>query len=158
MTLNLRLLCVLLFAFMLTITPLPAVIATARPSLVLLLVLYLQFFLPAYVNSIVIFLIGLSMDILLSTALGEHAFALLLTTVVTAGKARRFSFFSLGQQMILIAVFCLVYQSIIFVIEACLGYHNGLIMLVAPALISMFLWPWLKLLADNSFFIKAKVY
>ncbi len=148
-TINLRLFFALFFVFVLIIIPIPDVLMDFRPPWLLLLVLYIQLFLPDYFNVPVLFFIGLCLDVLLSTVIGEHAFALLLTTWFAAGKARRFSFFSLIQQMMLIAVFCLIYQLIIFFIEAFLGYHNGLLGVFGSAAIGMMLWPWVRMLAES---------
>lgn len=150
MTLNLRLFLALFMAFVLTILPLPEMVMGFRPPWILLFVLYVQFFLPSYFNVTLLLFLGLCIDVLLSTVIGEHAFALLLTTWLAAGKARRFSFFSLIQQMMLIAIFCLVYQLIIFFIDAFLGYHNGVWTLTGAVVLSMFFWPWLRVLADGS--------
>lgn len=148
-TLNIRLFFALFLVFVLTIIPIPDVLMDFRPPWMLLLVLYIQLFLPDYFNISLLFFIGLCLDVLLSTVIGEHAFALLLTTWLAAGKVRRFSFFSLIQQMMLIVVFCLTYQLIIFFIEAFLGYHNGLWGVFGSALIGMLLWPWVRILADS---------
>ena len=142
LTLNLRLFFALFIAFVLTIVPLPEIMTGLRPAWVLMLVLYIQFFLPDYFNITLLFFLGLCLDVLLSTVIGEHAFALVLTTWFASGKARRFNFFSIIQQMALIALFCLVYQLNIYLIEAFVGYNPDLLMVVGPTLFSTLLWPW----------------
>lgn len=149
-TLNIRLFLALFISFVLTILPLPEMVIGFRPPWILLFVLYVQFFLPHYFNVTLLLFIGLCIDVLLSTVIGEHAFALLLTTWLAAGKARRFGFFSLIQQMMLIALLCLVYQLIIFFIDAFLGYHNGVWTFSGAVVLSMLFWPWLRVLADGS--------
>ena len=149
-TLNIRLFSALLIAFVLTILPRPEMLMGFRPPWVLIFVLYIQLYLPNYFNIMLLFFLGLCLDVLLSTVIGEHAFALLFTTWFVAGKARRFNFFSMGQQMVLVALFCLVYQSIIFLIDSLLGYNNGLLMVVGTALLSMLFWPWMRVLADGA--------
>lgn len=153
-TLHLRLFLTLFLAFVLTIIPLPALVMGFRPPWILLFVLYIQFFLPNYFNITLLLILGLCVDVLLSTVIGEHSFALLLTTWFAAGKARRFNFFSLFQQMMLIALYCLIYQLIIFIIEAFLGYHNGILVGAGAVVLSMFLWPWVRMLADGTLLIQ----
>lgn len=153
MTINIRLLIALFIAFVLTILPLPDMIMGLRPPWVLMFVLYIQFFLPNYFNITLIFFLGLCLDVLLSTVIGEHAFALLLTTCFAVGKARRFNFFSMVQQMFLVALFCLFYQLIIFLIDAFLGYNNGPWMAVGTALLSMMFWPWVRWAMAQGFLI-----
>ena len=153
---NLRLLLALFIAFVLTILPLPEAVMGFRPPWILLFALYVRFFLPSYFNITVVFFLGLCVDVLLSTVIGEHAFALLLTTWFASGKARRFIFFSLIQQMMLIAVFCLIYQLIIFFIDAFLGYHNNILTLTGAVALSVFFWPWIRMLADSGTLIERK--
>ena len=158
MTINLRLFFALLVVFVLTILPLPGVLVGFRPPWVLLFILYIQFFLPNYFNLTLLFMLGLCLDVLLSTVIGEHAFALLLTTWFAAGKARRFNFFSMVKQMLLIGVFCLIYQTIIFFVEAFLGYNNGPWMIVGSALLSLLFWPWVRWALVNGPFLLKRVY
>ena len=148
--LNVHLFFALFIAFVLTILPLPEMMVGFRPPWVLILVLYVQFFLPNYFNIFLLFFLGLCLDVLLSTVIGEHVFALVLTTWFVAGKVRRFYLFSMGQQMVLVALFCLVYQSILFLIDAFLGYNNGPWLIVGTALFSMLFWPWVRVLADST--------
>ena len=158
MTLNIRLFFVLIIVFVLTILPLPEVMAGFRPPWVLLFVLYIQFFLPNYFNITLLFLLGLCLDVLLSTMMGEHTFALLLTTWFASGTGRRFNFFSMLKQMMLVSLFCLVYQFIIFLIDAFLGYHNEPWMVVGTALLSLLLWPWVRWILANSPFLLRRIY
>jgi rod shape-determining protein MreD len=146
MTLNIRLFFALFLSFVLTILPLPEMIMAFRPPWVLLFVLYIQFFLPNYFNITLLFLLGLCLDVLLSTVIGEHAFALVVTTWFAAGKARRFSFFAMIQQMLLVALFSCIYELIVYLIEAFVGYHNAPWIIVGPAVLSMFFWPWVRIL------------
>lgn len=152
--LNVRLFFALFVTLVLTIAPLPELLVGFRPPWLLMFVLYIQFFLPNYFNITVLFILGLCLDALLSTVIGEHAFALLLTTWFAAGKSRRFYFYSMGQQMLLIGKFCLIYQLVIFLIDASLGYHNHLIMVFGTAILSMFFWPWIRVVADNTLWVK----
>ncbi|KTC81377.1 rod shape-determining protein MreD [Legionella brunensis] len=154
-SLYLRLFIAIVLALALTILPLPDLLIGLRPPWVLMLVLYLQFFLPNYFNVVILLVIGLALDVLLSTVLGEHAFALSIVSWIASNKARRFNFFSMGQQMALIGFFCLLYQVLILIMEAFLGYHIALLMSIGSAAISMVLWPWVRLLADDTLRAKA---
>ena len=145
MTLPLRLVLALLLALMLTVLPLPELLAGFRPPWLLLLILYVQFFLPSYFNVTVVVALGLCLDVLLSTALGEHAFALIITTWIAAGKSRRFCFFSMIQQMLLLSVFCLIYESALYLIDAFLGYSNTPWTIIEASFMGMLFWPWLRL-------------
>ncbi len=155
-SLILRLLMAMLLALSLTIIPLPDLFLGLRPPWVLMLILYLQCFLPDYFNLIIILIIGLILDVLLSTVIGEHAFALFFVAWVANKKTRRFSFFSMGHQITLVGFFCLLYKMMILMIDAFLGYQVSFIMPFSSAFISMLLWPWVKLIADDALLAKPR--
>lgn len=153
-TLNARLFIALLLSFILTILPLPLFLAECRPPWVLLLLLYVQFWLPNYFHVWIIFILGLCLDVMLATVLGAHAFALLLTCWFAASKTRRFHFFSTIQQMMLVVLFCLIQQTLLYLIDASMGYSNGLWGVLGSSLMGMFFWPWLRLLADTGLYAR----
>lgn len=148
-SLNVRFLMSLLLVLILTILPLPSLLAGFRPLWVLMFVLYIQFFMPSYYRVTWLFFIGLTLDILLSSVIGEHACALLLTSGLAGSRARRFTFFSIIQQMVLVTLLCIVYQAVILLVDASLGYHTGFLQAFETVLISVLCWPWIKILADN---------
>ena len=149
-TLNVRFIVALFVMLVLTILPLPEIMASYRPPWVLLFVLYVQFFLPQYFRVTWLFLLGLSLDVLLASVMGEHTFALLLTTGLASTKARRFHFFSPAQQILFICLFTAFYELILVLIDGLLGYHNGFLYAAATLLASLLIWPWMKLLADHT--------
>lgn len=153
-TLHLRLGLAFLCALILSILPMPEWIAFVRPPWILLLVLYIEYFLPGNFRLTSLLMVGLFLDVLLSTVLGAHSFTLLVVTWIASSKSRRFQFFSMMQQICLIGMFCLLYQIIISLINALLGYNYSLFMPVASALVGMFIWPWIRLLGDSSFLMK----
>lgn len=150
MKLKIRLFFLLILACMLTILPLPQAIAGFKPPWVLLLILYIQFYLPQYFNPSILLFLGVCLDVLLSTALGEHAFAFILTTWFAAGKVRRFNFFSISQQMMLVGLFCLFYQGIIFLMGAFMGHSNEFFMVVGSAFLGLLFWPFMRLLGEST--------
>ncbi|WP_051398943.1 rod shape-determining protein MreD [Legionella oakridgensis] len=149
-----RFLLFLLLVLALSIMPLPTWLSEFRPPWALLLILYIQFFLPRFFNVIFIFLVGLCLDVLLSTILGEHVFALLLTAWLASGKARRFNFFPIGQQMMLILLFCSIYQCIILMIDAVSGYQFMPFKVICSSMVATLAWPWIRILADNTLLTK----
>ncbi len=155
--LKVRLLLALLVMFVMTILPMPDLITGFRPPWVLLFVLYIQLVMPKYFNLVFLFVIGLFLDVLSTAPLGEHAFALLLTTWIVTNKTRRFPFFNLGQQMAYVIFYCLMYQLIILFMDVFLGYQYNLFSAISSAFIGMLLWPWLRLLGDSLFRVKRVV-
>ena len=148
--LRLRLWIGFIGALVLSILPMPEILSSFRPPWILLLVLYIEYYLPGNFRLTTILITGLLLDVLLSTVIGEHSFALLLVTWIASSKSRRFQFFSMIQQICLIGFFCLLYQSVISFIDALLGYHYSLLMPLTSAVLGMFFWPWIRLLGDGS--------
>ncbi|KTC88637.1 rod shape-determining protein MreD [Fluoribacter dumoffii] len=142
---------------LLSILPMPELVSAFRPPWVLLLVLYIEYFLPVNFRLTTLLFVGLLLDVLLATVIGEHSFALLLVTWIASSKSRRFQFFSMMQQIFLIGFFCLLYQLIISLITALLGFNYSLFTPVASALVGMFVWPWIRLLGEDTL-LKRLVY
>lgn len=153
-SLNFRLFLAAILALALTILPLPELLSGLRPSWVLILILYLQFFIPESFNLVFLIIIGMALDVLLSTVLGEHVFALSVVAWIASSKTRRFRLFNMSQQMALIGFFCLLYQMLILMIDASLGYHYSFLMSLGSTLITILLWPWVRLVADESLAMK----
>ena len=133
----LRILFAFIFVLVLTILPLPNLLAGFRPPWVLLFVLYMQMCLPKYFNLILVFFMGLCLDVLSSTLMGQHVFAIFFATWVASTKTRRFNFFPLGQQMPLIFLFCFIYQALILLVDAFLGNSYNMVAAAGSACLGM---------------------
>lgn len=149
LTIPVRLFFGFILVLALSILPLPEWISGFRPPWVLLLVLYIEYFLPRKFNLITLLVVGLVLDVLLSSVIGEHSFALLLITWIASSKSRRFQFFSMMQQIFLIGFFCLLYQLMISLIDALLGFNYSVYNPCVGALLGMFFWPWIRLLGED---------
>jgi len=147
--LRLRLPVIFIVALILSILPLPAFLVFFKPPWILLSLLYVAFFLPAKSNLAVIVILGLILDVLLSTILGAHAFALIATLGLTFGKARRFQFFPMVHQIILVGFFCFFYQNILMFINALQGLPYNLWIPLASCGLGMLFWPWIRLFGDE---------
>lgn len=154
---HLRLSLAFIIALILTILPLPYFLSGFRPPWVLLLSLYLTFYLPRSLNLLVLFILGLILDVLLSTVLGEHAFSLLLVTGLARPKQRRFSHFPIGQQVIVIGLLSFSYQFTLFCIDGSFGYSVHFLSIVLSTALSMVLWPWIRLFGEDVFILKRRV-
>lgn len=145
-TLAVRLFLCFVLASILTMLPLPAIGIVIRPAWVLLLVLYIQCFLSNYFRVWWVFLLGLYLDVMSASMMGEHAFAMLITTWVVSGRIRHFKYYSVIHQMGMIASFCLIYQFVLYVIHAFLGHTVYIWQLIGVPLTSTLVWPWLRVL------------
>ena len=139
----------LLVALILTIMPLPSVLVACRPPWVLLLILYIQFYYPDLFKLSLVFLLGLVLDSLLATVIGEHAFSLCFVAWLANSKARRFSFFPMSQQMIFISLFAGVYQLTIVLLDSLLGNQGQMVTVLGGSVVSVLLWPWVRLFGEE---------
>jgi rod shape-determining protein MreD len=145
-SINVRLAFIFFAALAFAIIPLPTILSAIRPPCVLLVVLYIQFYLPNYFSVTMVALLGLILDVLLSTLIGEHMFALVVTTWLASTRVRRFHLFSLPQQIGVITAFCCLYQALLYFIDIYQGYNNSLSKVLAATIISFMIWPWIRLL------------
>jgi len=140
---------IMIIALILTILPLPVALAIFRPAWVLLVILYIELFNTEEFRLSLLFFIGLILDALLATVIGEHTFALIFVSFLVLGKVRRFHLYSLSQQTLFIGLYCGLYQFIIYLIDAFLGYNSSLSQVLLSSLTSMLLWPWLQALLEK---------
>ncbi len=141
----------LLIVLALTILPLPNWLLIFQPAWVLLLFLFFQFYLPVYFRLSIVFFVGLCLDVLLATILGEHILALTLTVWTSSAIARRFYFYPVGQQMTLIFFYALIYFGVLQLTDGFLGYGYKLFPILLGSITSAIIWPWLQLLANDIF-------
>jgi rod shape-determining protein MreD len=120
----------------------PSWIAAFRPAWVLLVLLFWTLILPGRISITLAWVMGLVLDVLNGTLLGEHALALTAVIYLAARLNNQLRMFSLFQQGM--AVFCLVlfYLFILFCIQGFLGVLPDGFFYWLPALTSMVLWPW----------------
>lgn len=142
--LNIRFLMAVFFALILTIIPLQSLLSSVRPPWVLMLLLYIQFFSPDQFKLTMVITLGLVLDVLLATLLGEHALALVITTWVASSRVRRFHLFGLPEQMALITLLCCLNELILYYIDLCQGFDHSLVMVFGTTFMSVLLWPWIK--------------
>lgn len=138
-----RIFCAVVIAAVLSVLPLPEYLGVIRPAWILLLVLYIQSYLPKYFHVLAVLCLGLCLDALLVTPMGEHAFALIITTWLMVGSMQRFLFYSIFQQMLIVGLACWCYQFILYIAEASFGYSCSLFDVSGVALTSMLCWPML---------------
>lgn len=150
-SLSLRVLLTHIAALLATLMPLPAVLQPIRPPWILLLLLYAQFFLPQTFYLAWVVILGLCLDVLQATLFGQHALALLVTTWIASGWVQTFHFFTIYQQMVLVALFGLCYQFLLNVCEAICGHTHGFFWMFGVALVCLISWPWIRFLADRLF-------
>lgn len=140
-----------LLVLMLSIIPLPSVLDVFRPLWGLMFILFIQLTMPSAFRLALLLWVGLMMDVLSMTVMGQHAVALILTAWLASHWARRFNFFSIQQQIILMMVLCFVYQSVLYFFDMILGYHASFLMYCAPMVSTTIVWLAVKPFVSRAF-------
>lgn len=135
---------------LLSLLPMPEWAVWLRPAWVLMILLFWAMVHPDYVNVGVAWCVGLVMDFLMATPLGEHALAYTFVIYVVSGLHHRLLFFPLWQQSVCVFIFALVYQSIIYGIQGVLHELPNSSLYWGSSLTTMLLWPWLFVLLHNA--------
>lgn len=137
-------------ALVLTLLPMPDWTVWLRPSWVLLVLIYWTMNVPYSVNVGTAWAMGIILDVLNGTLLGEHALALTIVVYFVARMHSRMRMFSLLQQGLCIFLFVLIYQFILYCVQGFIGElpHDWLYW--SPAVTSMLLWPWVYSIMRNS--------
>jgi rod shape-determining protein MreD len=131
-----------LIACILQMIPLPTWVAWLRPEWLLLVLIFWAIYLPERVGLNIAFMLGILMDLLMGTLLGENALAFVFIAYFMMRFSRRIELFPLWQQSVIMLLFMLIFQSYKFIIWRLL-YGEGVEPLYwVSALITAFLWPW----------------
>jgi rod shape-determining protein MreD len=133
----------LLFAVVLTILPLPDWAAWARPLWVLMVLIYWVLALDNRVGVGVAWCMGILLDILGGTLLGEHALAMGIVIYIVAKLQRQIRVAPLMQQCFIIFLLGTLYLGIIYITLRVSNRLPGTWMYGLPILITTLLWPWL---------------
>lgn len=140
---------------MLTILPLPIWAEWFRPEWMVLILIYWILALPYNIGVGFAWIMGLLLDVLSGTVLGEHSLVLVFIAYFVAKFHIRIRLFSIWQQSLLIFVSIVIYQALIVWIEGLLGHPAESFLYWIPSLTSAVLWPWiLFLLRDYSYRFK----
>lgn len=130
-------------ALILTILPMPEWSVWFRPPWVLLLLIYWTAETPYQVNVGIAWILGIILDALGGTLLGEHAFALTVVTYFVTRMQSRLRMFPLLQQGLSVFFLVLLYLFVIYCVQGFIGYSPHGWLYWSSALTSMLLWPWL---------------
>lgn len=136
----------LLGALMLTIWPLPDEVAPFRPEWAALALIYWIMAMPHRVNVGIAWFVGLILDVLTGSVLGQHALALAIVAALVTGIHLRIRVFPVSQQMIPVMALLAVHEVLLILVEGSTGRLYNLEWRWAPVLTGMLLWPWVLFL------------
>lgn len=143
------LLMTFLLAFILTLLPMPEWAIGLHPAWVLLVLIYWNINTPYWVNIGVAWFLGIVLDVLYGSLLGEHALAMTMVSYFVVRLHTRIRMFSLLQQGLCILLFVFLYQLIIYCVQGCIDELPKSKLYWLSSIVSMLLWPWVVSILSN---------
>jgi rod shape-determining protein MreD len=138
-----------MMALMLMLLPMPDWTVWLRPVWLLLVLIYWAMVMPYQVGVGVAWVVGIIEDLLTSSMLGEHALALSFVIYLVSSLHIRLKVSPLLQQSLMVLLFVLLYQFIIYCIQGFIGELPSSHLYWLSPLTSMLLWPWFFILMND---------
>lgn len=130
-------------AILLTILPLPSELQAIRPFWIMLVLIYWVLVMPEYVSVGSAWCLGLLLDVMQGTVLGQHALAMMLVAYLTYKLQYQLRVFPTWQQAIAVFLFISIAQLFILWSNALMGEHVAFYWQHwAAVLCSAVLWPF----------------
>ena len=130
-------------AFVLQVFPLPLWAQQARPDIPLLVLIYWSMALPDRIGIFAAVVLGILVDALTSSLLGQHALAYSLSIYVVLIMHKRLRLLPMWQQALTVLSILYIERLVAALI---LGVTDGLLpdmLFWLSPLIGMFVWPWI---------------
>lgn len=140
----------LITSLILMLLPMPSWTMWLRPAWVLMVLIYWTITAPNQVGIGTAWLMGLIMDLLNGTVLGEHALALTIVIYLVSRIHIRLRMYPILQQGMNILFFVLLYQFILYCIQGFIGELPSSHLYWLSSFTSMLLWPWLFVVMRDS--------
>ena len=131
-----------LIAFMLTALPLPDWAEAWRPPWVTLVLIYWCLAVPERVGVGIGWMLGLLLDVMTGTLLGQHALGLSLVAFIALRFHKRVRVLPLWHQGIFVCLLVLLERSLGAWVKGIQGLPGSDTLVFAPAATSALLWPW----------------
>ena len=132
-------------AMVLAIVPLPDSVPVElgylRPEWVVLALIYWVIALPHRVGILVAWSVGLIVDVLLGSLLGQHGIAFIIVAYIASSLYQRLRMFSLWQQSMIVFAIVGLNQLINFWIESIVGIGDWNLWYLLASVVSALLWP-----------------
>lgn len=135
-----------ILAFMLTLVPLPEWARAFRPEWCALVLIYWCMALPHRVGVGTAWLVGLLLDVMTGTLLGQHALGLSVIAYLTLLLHQRIRVFPVRQQALTVLVMLLLYQLLLLWVRGVTGHPPSSWTYWTASLSSTVLWPWVFIL------------
>ena len=128
-------------AFVLAVYPLPQGMQWARPEWVTLVLIYWVIALPQRVGMVVSFSVGLILDLLEGSLLGQNALSLSVVAYLSLLLYQRLRVFNMLQQVAVIFVMVGINQLVSQWVQNLTGVGAVSLFFLLPALLSALMWP-----------------
>jgi rod shape-determining protein MreD len=130
-------------ALMLTAMPLPEGVTVWRPAWVAMVVIYWSMALPQRVSIGTAWVLGILLDVMQGSLLGQHAIGLAIVAYVTAKLHLQIRQHPLYQQSLFVGLMVAVYLCLVVWVNGVNGRPPQSWAFLTPVMTSMLLWPWL---------------
>ena len=138
-----------LVATILAVLPVPAWVNLLWPNWVVLVLIYWVMVMPYRLSVGYAWLIGLFLDVLFGSALGEHALAMIFVAYFMAKFHTRIRLFGFPQQIGIVFVLLLMYRTILLWIEGLAGNGFNILLYWLPSLTGAIFWYWVLILIQD---------
>ena len=129
-------------ALMLTALPMPEWAIMWRPAWVALVLIYWCMALPGRAGVLVGWSVGILLDAMVGTLLGQHALALAVTAFIAHKLHRRVRVLPVWQQAMTVFGLVFIFQALVLWINGIKGMPVTVSAYLAAPFVSMLLWPW----------------
>lgn len=131
----------LLAALVLQLFELPYPLAALRPLWVPLILVYWAMTLPQPTGLLTAWVVGLLLDVLLGSVLGQHALGLTVLVALTLGLRGWLALFPVWQEAALLTALWLLYAFLMFWIDGATGHRADPWLQWLPVLTTGLCWP-----------------
>jgi rod shape-determining protein MreD len=138
-----------ILSFMLDIIPLPGNFIFLRPEFTLVVLIYWVLYLPRDYNIGLGFIVGIFLDLLSGTVLGEHAIIFVLISYFLALFHRQIRFYSVAQQMLMILGLIVFDKTILLAMGHFSGEKVPLFFYLLSILVSWGVWFLVEFYLDS---------
>jgi rod shape-determining protein MreD len=131
-----------LVAFMLTAVPLPDWALSWKPAWIAIVLIYWCIALPERIGVISGWIIGLILDVMHGSILGQHAFGLSFVAYIALQYHQRIRIFPFVQQAVFVGLVVFVYLLVTWQIYHLLGSVKYSSSYLLGAITTAIVWPW----------------
>jgi len=136
-------------ALILTAMPLPEWLRPFRPDWVAMVLIYWCLVLPSRINVGIGWLMGLLVDVLTASLLGQHAMALAVVAFITVNIHLQIRVYPIWQQALSVFVLIALSQLLVIWVKGMIGAAPQTWLYWSSSMVSAFVWPALFILLRN---------